>query len=76
VGLDQLDQRFPWNNRLHLSQEALAVGGLFGLRLLVITVGEALRAALTKLLGAHEAAPHLRLQAHSGAGWQGFSESP
>jgi hypothetical protein len=60
VGLDQLNQRFPRNNRLHLSQEALALGALFGRRLLIITVGEALRAALTELLGAHEASLELR----------------
>ena len=76
VGLDQLNQRFPRNNRLHLSQEALALGALFGRRLLIINVGEALRAALTELLGAHEASLELRLQAHSRAGWQGFPESP
>jgi len=68
VGLDQINQRFPRHNRLHLSQEALAPGALFGRRLLVITK--------TKLLGAHEASPHLRSQGHSRAGWRGFPESP
>ncbi len=76
VGLDQLNQRFQRNNRLHLSQEALALGALFGRRLLVITVGEALCAALTELIGALEACQNLGLQAHSRAGWQGFPESP
>ena len=49
MGLDQLIQRFPRKIRLHLSQEALALGALFVRRLFVITVGEALRAALTEL---------------------------
>lgn len=76
VGLEQLNQRFPRNNRLHLSQEALALSALFGRLLLVITVGEALRGAQTELFGAHEASSQLRLQAHSSAGCQGFPESP
>jgi hypothetical protein len=57
VGFDQINQRFPRHNCLHLSQKMLALGELFSHRLLVITVGEALRAAMTKRLGTHEAKP-------------------
>ena len=76
VGLDQLNQRFPRNNRLHLSQEALALSPLFGRRLLVITVGEALRAALAELLGAHNPSPRLRLHRYFRVAGLGFPESP
>jgi len=50
LGFDQINQLVPWHNRLHLSQEALALGALFGRWLLVITK--------TELLGAHEASPY------------------
>jgi hypothetical protein len=59
VGLDQLNERFPRHNGLHLSQEALALGAVFCRRLLVITE--------TELLGAHEASAQLRPQAYSRA---------
>jgi hypothetical protein len=75
MALDQINQRFPWHNRFHLSQEALTFGALFCRRLLVITVGEAFRAAVTELLGAHEAHSHMHSQAYSRERWRGFPES-
>lgn len=76
VRLDQIDQCTPRHNRLNLSQKALAPNALFGRGLLKITVGEALREAVTERLSAHEASPHLQLQPHSHAGWRGFPGSP
>lgn len=61
LGLVELDHRFPMHNLLHFPQKSLASGALLGRGLLVITVGEALRAELTELLGAHELSAHLRL---------------
>ena len=52
MGLDQVDQRFPWHNGLHLGQKSLALGALFGRGLLLITKA--------KLLAAHEPSPYLR----------------
>ena len=40
VKFDQLNQRLPWHNRLHLSQETLAPGPLFGRGLLVVAESE------------------------------------
>jgi hypothetical protein len=68
VGLDQIDEQLPRNNRLHLSQKALAPGPLFGRGLLLIIKAE--------LLDSHEPCPHLRSQGHSRAGWWGYPESP
>jgi hypothetical protein len=47
------------HNRLHLDTETFAPGALLAFDF-VITVGEALREAPTKLLAAHEAGPHMR----------------
>ena len=57
VGLDQINQCFPRHHNFHLAQKSLPPGAFFGRGLLVITVGEALRAALTELLAAHEPSP-------------------
>jgi len=56
-GLDQSDQGIPGHNRLHLSQELLALGLLLGGRLLVIREAE--------LLTAHQFSPGLRSHGHS-----------
>ena len=59
VGLDQINQCLPRHHIFHLAQKSLPLGAFFGSGLLVITVGEALRAALTELLAAHEPSPYL-----------------
>lgn len=52
--VDQIDQGFPGHNRFHFSQKTLSFGTFLGRGLLVITLGEALRAAAAELLAAHE----------------------
>jgi hypothetical protein len=76
VGLYQIKQCFPRHHLLHLAQKSLALGALLGCGLLVITVGEAMREALTELLAAHEPSPHLRLHGYFRADGLGFPESP
>jgi hypothetical protein len=76
VGLNQIEQRFPRHNRLHFREKSFSLGALFGRRLLVITVGEALLAALTELLAAHDPSPRLRLHGYFRAAGLGFPESP
>jgi hypothetical protein len=68
VRFDQLNQRLPWHNRLHLSQETLAPGLLFGRGLLVVAESE--------LLAAHEDCPQQRSQGYFHAGSLGFPGSP
>jgi hypothetical protein len=68
VGLDQIDQRIPRHNSLHLAQKSLAPGPLFRRGLLVITKAE--------LFDAHESYPRPQSHRHSRAGWWGFPESP
>jgi hypothetical protein len=75
VGLNQIEQRLPRHNWLHLREKSLSLGAVFGSRLLVITVGEALRAALTELLAAHVPSPRLRLNGYFRAADHGFPES-
>jgi hypothetical protein len=76
VGLNQIDQRLPGNNGLHLAQETLPLGAFPRGGLLVITVGGALREALTELLAAHEPSHALRSQSYCRADWPGYPESP
>ena len=71
TGLDQGDQRPPRHNSLHLSQKSLPLvapprsafgrckGAFPRSGLLVITEGEAFRAAVAELLPAHEPLHHL-----------------
>lgn len=73
VGLNQIKQCFPWHHLLHLAQKSRALGSLLGGGLLVITVGEALRGALSELLAAHEPSPHLRLHGYFRADGLGFA---
>ena len=54
LGLDQIDESLPGHHSLHLGQKSLPLGAFPRGGLLVITVGEALREALTELLAAHE----------------------
>ena len=68
VGLDQVDQRLPWHNDLHLREETLASGALFCRGLLVITEA--------KLLASHQPSPYLQSQAYFRAGGLGFPVSP
>ena len=76
VGLNQINQFFPRHHIFYLDQKVLPPGALFGSRLPVITVGEALRAALTELLAAHKPSPYLRLQGYYRADSSGFPEPP
>ena len=76
VGLNQINQFFPRHHIFYLDQKLLPPGALFGSRLPVITVGEALRAALTELLAAHKPSPYLRLQGYYRADGSGFPEPP
>jgi hypothetical protein len=64
VGLDQIDQRLPWHDCLHLVKKTLPLGAFSRGGLLVITVGEALHEALTKLLAAHESSHAMQSQRH------------
>jgi hypothetical protein len=59
VQVDQINQGFPGHNRFHLSQKTLSFGAFLGRGLLVITLGEAFRAAVAKLLTTHELWPML-----------------
>jgi len=76
VGLDEINQRFPRHHLLHFCQKTLAPGALLGCGLLLITVGEALREAVTELLAAHEPSPRLRLQGYSRADSLSFPGAP
>ena len=64
VGFDQFNQCFPRHHISHLAQKSPPPGAFFGSRLLVITVGEAFRAALTELLAAHVPSAYLRLNVY------------
>ena len=66
-GLDQGDLRVPRDQRLHFSQELLAVGRLLSGCLLLIREA--------KLLSAHPFSPSLNSQDHSRADRSGFLES-
>jgi hypothetical protein len=68
VGLDQVDQRLPWHNDLHLREEALASGAFFYSGLLLISEA--------KLLAAHQPSPYLQSQANFRPGGLGFPMSP
>jgi hypothetical protein len=61
VGFDQIKQCFPRHYLLHLAQKSLTPGALLGRGLLVITIGEAMREAVTDLLASHEPSPCLRV---------------
>jgi hypothetical protein len=76
VGRDQINQCFPRHHIFHLAQKSFTPGAFFGSGLLVITVGEALRAALTELLAVHEPSPCLRLHEYFRADGSGFPEPP
>lgn len=68
VGLNQVDQRLPGHHHLHLREELLPFGLLFGGGELVIREAE--------LLATHYLSPGLRLQGHCPANGTGFPESP
>ena len=76
VGLDEINQRFPRHYLLHFCQKTLAPVALLGCGLLVITVGEALREAVTELLAAHELSLRLRLHGNFRADGLGFPGAP
>ena len=54
VGFNQIDQRLPGHNGLHLNQKPLPLGALPCRGQHEITLAEALRIALTELIAAHE----------------------
>ena len=59
-----------------LSLKQAALQSIWVFQESLITVGEALRAALTELLAAHKPSPYLRLQGYYRADSSGFPEPP